>query len=64
MELTVKQIFRISKIQKKTLAKLNDKYHINTSQFIRDAIKEKLTKDMSKIKEVKKYLKEENYTPF
>ena len=43
---------RISEEQDSTLKKLKD-YKVNVSQFIRDAIKEKLKRDWKKIKEKK-----------
>ena len=45
MKYTEKQVFMCSKIQKQTLNTLHQKYKINTSQFIRDAIKEKIERD-------------------
>lgn len=39
---------KISKIQKKTLGKLRDR-NIKVSQFIRDAISEKLKRDVSEL---------------
>lgn len=68
MKLTERHEFKTSTIQKKTLTVLHDKYHFNTSEFIRNAIKEKLERDkesiFSKLKEVKQYLKDENNCPF
>ena len=45
MQQTELQQFRITKLQKQTLKILHNKYGINTSQFIRDAISEKLQRD-------------------
>ena len=45
MQYTERQTIKISKIQKQTLQNLHKKYKINTSQFIRDAIKEKIERD-------------------
>jgi len=46
--------FRTNLIQKNTLYKLKNKYKIDISKFIRDAIKEKMTKDYAMlIKEIK-----------
>jgi len=39
--------FRTSLIQKDTLDKLKNKYYIDISRFIRDAIKEKIKRDYS-----------------
>lgn len=56
------QQFKITTEQKKTLRILHKKYKINTSQFIRDAINEKLQRDKKSIinsfKEVQEYLKQ------
>ena len=68
MEYTERQTFKISKIQKQTLNNLHKKYKINTSQFIRDAIKEKIERDNKLIfksyKEFQEYLNIINETPF
>lgn len=68
MQLTEKQEFRISPQQKKTLRILHKKYKINTSQFIRDAINEKLQRDkgsiISQFKEMKEYLRNYEKCPF
>ena len=68
MEYTERQTFKISKIQKRTLQVLHQKYNINTSQFIRDAIKEKIENDSKDIfrsyKELNEYFKKENDCPF
>lgn len=68
MQLTEKQEFKISPQQKKTLQILHKKYKINTSQFIRDAINEKLQRDkdsiISQFKEVKEYLRNYEKCPF
>lgn len=68
MKLTEKHEFKISAKQKKTLKVLRDKYSINTSQFIRDAIDEKLSRERDWIfkeyKEIQEYLKELERCPF
>jgi len=68
MKLTDKHTFKISESQKKTLIILKSKYKINTSNFIRNAINEKLEREKESIfknhKEVQKYLKEFNDVPF
>jgi post-segregation antitoxin (ccd killing protein) len=52
---TKKQSLSVSEEQKETLEKL-DKYGYNVSQFIRDAISEKIKKDFPKlIKKENKY---------
>jgi hypothetical protein len=48
-QLTEIQQFKITTEQKKTLQTLHKKYKINTSQFIRDAINEKLQRDKGRI---------------
>lgn len=67
-QLTEIQQFKITPQQKHTLIILHDKYKINTSQFIRDAIDEKLQRDKSGIiirfKEVREYLKQIVECPF
>ena len=66
MKLTETQRFKISKEQKKTLKLLNEKYCINASLFIREAINEKLEREKDDIfkqhKEIQDYLK--NSCPF
>ena len=47
---TVRQVIMISEIQAKSLKKLKE-YDVNVSQFIRQAIKEKLKRDWKEIKE-------------
>ena len=68
MKYTEKQVFMISKNQKNTLQTLDTKYNINVSQFIRDAIKEKIVNDSKDIfrryKELNEYIKKENECPF
>ena len=67
MQLTEIQQFKITSEQKRTLKTLHTKYKINTSQFIRDAINEKLQRDksgiISQFNEVKEYLKAYNECP-
>lgn len=41
----------INEVQKATLIKLEKKYKINVSQFIRTAIKEKIDRDWLKLQE-------------
>lgn len=68
MKLTEYHKFNCTKEQKQTLTTLHKKYKINTSQFIRDAINEKLQREKSSItgqfKEVKLYLHQLDITPF
>ena len=68
MQLTKKHTFKISEKQKETLILLHEKYNINTSKFIRDAINEKLNREKDNIfkeyKEIQKYLKEKSEIPF
>jgi replication initiation and membrane attachment protein DnaB len=67
MQLTEIQQFKITPEQKRTLNILHKKYKINTSQFIRDAINEKLQRDKSNIisqfTEVQEYLRNYNKCP-
>ena len=67
MQLTEIQQFKIAPEQKQTLIVLHKKYKINTSQFIRDAINEKLQRDkggiISQFKEVQDYIKNYNKCP-
>jgi hypothetical protein len=62
------QQFRISTLQKKTLKVLHKKYKINTSNFIRDAIQEKLERErhclLKEYKELQNYLKISSEYPF
>jgi post-segregation antitoxin (ccd killing protein) len=51
-KLTVRQVIMISEKQSESLAILKS-YDVNVSQFIRQAIKEKLQKDWKGIKEKK-----------
>lgn len=68
MKNTERQTIKITIKQKQTLQILNSKYHINTSQFIRDAINEKLQRDKETIlknySEVESYLKQYDKVPF
>ena len=68
MKNTERQTIKLTKSQKQTLGILNSKYHINTSQFIREAINEKLKREEETIlknyAEVEKYLKRYDQTPF
>lgn len=48
---TVKYTVRISENQSKTLTILKEKYNVNTSWFIREAIAEKLQREKIDIKE-------------
>jgi hypothetical protein len=61
MKKTNIQQFRTSENQKQTLRILHSKYKLNTSQFIRDAINEKLQREKETIfkyhHEVQNYLK-------
>lgn len=49
MQLTEKQEFNCTKQQKQTLRVLHKKYKINTSQFIRKAIDERLIREKETI---------------
>lgn len=68
MKLPKTHKFRTDEIQKNTLIILDEKYKINVSNFIRQAIKEKLEREketiFKKYKEVKSYLKKINECPF
>ena len=68
MELTERQTIKITKLQKNTLQILREKYKINTSQFIRSAIEEKLEREKNSIfakqKEINKHLKQLKQCPF
>lgn len=68
MQLTENHKFNCTPEQKRTLIVLHKKYKINTSQFIRDAINEKLQRDkndiISQFKEVKEYLRNYEKCPF
>ena len=67
-QLTERQTFKISAKQKQTLRVLRNKYSINTSQFIRDAIDEKLSRERDDIfrnyREIQLYLRELENCPF
>jgi post-segregation antitoxin (ccd killing protein) len=52
---------RITKEQKQTLDKLKG-YNVNVSQFVRNAIKEKIKKDYKSI--IDEFEKSKNYCPF
>lgn len=56
---TERQVIMISKIQAKSLKKLKS-YNVNISQFIRNAIKEKIQREWKCIKKEKERIK----TPF
>lgn len=58
-KLTVRQVIMISEKQSESLATLKQ-YDVNVSQFIRQAIKEKLQREWKTIKEKKERVK----TPF
>ena len=58
-QFTVRQVIMISEIQAQSLDKLKT-YDVNVSQFIRQAIKEKLKRDWKTIKESKN----KEYCPF
>lgn len=53
---TVRQVIMISEKQAESLKKLKE-YDVNVSQFIRQAIKEKLQRDWPEIKEKHKKIK-------
>jgi hypothetical protein len=67
MQLTEYHRFNCTPQQKQTLKILHTKYKINTSQFIRDAINEKLQREkngiISQFKEVQDYIKAYNECP-
>jgi len=52
---TINKTIKISEIQNETLNILKAKYKINTQDFIRQAISEKIKRDKIKIKEKKIY---------
>jgi len=68
MQLTEKQEFNCTPQQKQTLRILHRKYKINTSQFIRQAIDEKLKCDkegiINQFKEVREYLRKQAEYPY
>ena len=51
-KLTIRQVIMISEKQRESLDKLS-KYDVNISQFIRSAIKEKISREWKSIKESK-----------
>jgi len=53
---TERQVIMISKIQADSLAKLRN-YNVYVSQFIRQAIKEKINREWKQIKEEKENIK-------
>jgi post-segregation antitoxin (ccd killing protein) len=53
---TIRQVVMISYIQAQSLSKLKQ-YDVNISQFIRQAIKEKLKRDWKEIKDKKEKIK-------
>ena len=53
---TVRQVIMISETQAQSIKKLKE-YDVNVSQFIRQAIKEKLQRDWPEIKEKHKKIK-------
>ena len=68
MQLTEYHKFICTPEQKRTLKILHTKYKINTSQFIREAINEKLQRDKSgiicKFSEVQEYVRKYNECVF
>lgn len=68
MQLTKYHKFKITPEQKHTLTILHKKYKINASQFIRDAINEKLQRDkggiIGRFQEVQNYLRIITNCPF
>jgi hypothetical protein len=68
MQLSHKHTFKTTVNQKKTLVLLHEKYRLNTSQFIRDAINEKLEREKDGIfkayKEIKTYINITKHCPF
>ena len=63
-KLTNIQTILITAEQKRTMKTLKEKYNINTSQFIRDAIFEKLERERKDIIEVQQYLRTRTNYPF
>lgn len=55
-ELTYKKVIGFTEKQKQSLQKL-ESYNVNVSQFIRQAIKEKLQRDWKQIREEKTRIK-------
>lgn len=68
MKYTERQTFKTSIIQKQILKILHQKYKINTSQFIRDAINEKIEREneliLNEYKEFYVYINKLNNCPF
>jgi len=68
MELSKTHTFKTNTNQKSTLIILHKKYNINTSEFIRNAINEKLNREKETIfknyKEIQNYIKKHNECPF
>lgn len=68
MQLIERHTFLTTKNQKRTLKTLKNKYKINVSKFIRDAIVEKLEREKDSIfknySEVKSYLIKAKDCPF
>jgi hypothetical protein len=58
LQLTYKKVLSFTETQKKSLKKLED-YDVNVNEFIRIAIREKLSREWKGIKERK-----DNYCPF
>lgn len=58
LQLTYKKVLSFNETQKKALKKLKE-YDVNVNEFIRIAIREKLTREWKQIKQQK-----DNYCPF
>jgi hypothetical protein len=58
LQLTYKKVISFTEQQKKSLKKLEE-YDVNVNEFIRIAIREKLSRDWKQIKE-----RMDNYCPF
>ena len=58
LQLTYKKVLSFTETQKKSLKKL-EQYDVNVNEFIRSAIREKLSREWKGIKERK-----DNYCPF
>jgi hypothetical protein len=58
LQLTYKKVISFTEQQKKSLKKLED-YDVNVNEFIRIAVREKISRDWKGIKERK-----DNYCPF
>lgn len=62
LKLTENIQVKLSKEEKRYLDIISEKYHYKRCKFIRDAIKEKMERDVPKMRI--KYKEEQNYCPF